>query len=99
MGDGTFRDIISTRLKTPDATSACTDFKGWSRIWQVQPALNSALADKAVSAVLSRRSDAKLGPLAELGAAERKQAVDRATAAATAWLNFDFEGLDNHWHL
>ena len=99
MGDGTFRDIISTRLKTPDATSACTDFKGWSRIWQVQPALNSALADKAVSAVLSRRSDAKLGPLAELGAAERKQAVDRATATAIAWLNFDFEELDNHWHL
>lgn len=98
MRDGTFRDIISTRLRKPDATSVCRDFEGWGRIWQVLPASESELAEKAVSAILSRRKGAKLGPLAELGAADRKQATDRATAAATAWLNFDFQELENHWH-
>ena len=85
-------------MKTPDATSPCTDFEGWGRIWQVLPTSKSELAEKAVSAILSRRKGATLGPLAEIGATERKQAMDQATAAATAWINFDFEELENHWH-
>lgn len=98
MSDGTFRDIISSRLKTPDATSPCTDFGGWGRIWQVLPASKSELAEKAVSMILSRRKGTTLGPLAELSAPERKQAMDRAMAAASAWINFDFKELENHWH-
>jgi len=98
MQDGVVRDVISTRLHYPDATSSCSDFKVLSRIWQVLEAPNSELAEQAIAALLAPRESASLGPVLKLSNVERVLVTTKAKTVAQAWLKYDFAELDKHWH-
>ena len=98
MADGVLRDVVSTRLRYPDATSSCSDFRVASRIWQVLEAPSPELAERAITALLEPRRDALLGPLAELSNVQRVLLATKAKTVAQAWFKYDFVELEKHWH-
>ena len=98
MADGVVRDVVSTRLHSPDATSSCSDFKQLSRIWQVLNAPNSDLAERAIATLLEPRSATLLGPVAELSNVERVLLTTKVKTVAQAWFKYDFDELEKYWH-